>query len=69
MFLVLFSLHHPQNHLRRNAHFSNRTKPSPHILQACSQQVDFFIDNQETVMVAVGQLDELYFGILGVVLF
>ena len=67
--LVINSLHQPQNHLRLNAHFSNRAKPHTHIFQAGTQQIDFVVDNQETVMVAVRQLDELNFGILGVVLF
>ena len=62
-----FSPHHPQNHLRRNAHFSEGTKACTHILQTGAQQKDFVIDNQETVVVAVGQLDKLYFWILGVV--
>lgn len=64
----LFLFHQPQNHLWCNAHLSNRTKTSPHILYAGAQQIDFVVDNQETVMIAVLQLDELYFGILGVVL-
>ena len=63
------SPHHPQNHLRLNAHFSNSTKSRPHILQAGAQQIDFVVDNQETVVVAVGQLNELDFRILGIVFF
>jgi hypothetical protein len=62
-----FSPHHPQNHLRRNAHFSNSAKSRPHILQTSTQQIDFVVDNQKTVVVSVGQLDKLNFGILDVV--
>ena len=67
MFLVLFSLHQPQNHLRRNAHLSNSAKAHSHILQACSQQEDFVIDDEETIMISVCQLDEFNLWILGVV--
>ena len=61
------SPHHPQNHLRRNAHFSNSAKPRPHILQAGTQQIDFVVDDQKTVVISVGQLDKLNFRILDVV--
>ena len=49
----LSSPHHPQNHLWRDGHFGNSAKASTDVLQAGAQQIDFVVDNQEAVVVAV----------------
>ena len=50
-----------------NRHFRDGAKARADVLQTGSKQIYFIIDNQETVVVPMRELDELYFGILGVV--
>ncbi len=57
-----------QDGFRRCCHLSNGTKASADILQTGTYKIYLVIDDQKTVMVSVGELDEFDFGVLVVVL-
>ena len=56
-----------QDGFRRSRHLCNGTKASADILQAGTYKIYLVIDDQESVMVPMGELDEFDLWVLGVV--
>ena len=58
----------PQNRFRGDRHLGDGTETGAHVFQAGPEEMDLVVDDEEAVVVFMRQLDELDFGVLGVVL-
>ena len=56
-----------QNRFRGDRHLGNGAETGAHVLQTGPEEMDLVVDDQETVVVFMRQLDEPDFGVLGVV--
>ena len=65
----LFNLlsHHSQYGFRSNRHLGDRTEAGSHVLYAGTEEMDLVVDDQETVVVTMRELDKLNLRVLLVV--